>query len=488
MSGANLIFNAACHRRKTGGPEKVRGVIENWLSRCRGRTLTLLGNAGSDSSLKGRIVRNASWVGVSYGSELVLRFGSSLIVTRLLEPSVFGLIATVSIFLTIVMMLSDLGVRPIVLTHKRGDDPDFLSSTWVLQIFRGIVLTLLMAAMGLAWHIAQQRRWIEAGSYADPMLPGLLAFVGLCLMFGSFGSINEFRLARHLEQGAITRMDLMSKTVTTIANIVLAFLLRSVWALAIPMVLGAIIRSALSMRLPGPKMRFRVSWSDLKEILGHSRWIAVTSLLTVITLSADKLIIGYVFGLTALGIYSIAFALFDAVQNLPLKFNSAVSISVLKALENHDPEAFRAQYYRFRLPIDLYSIVFGLGFAIFGQLMITFMYDPRYASAGHYLQIFGIALLLLPFAVTANILIAAQRFKYTFFVTSLKGISFFVGLAVCAYFKSLTGVVFVVGLQRLPEILVYLLAPGSGIPFSLKRDGVLLGLAALVTVGLALRW
>ncbi len=449
----------------------------------------MLGMAQHDSSLKGRIVRNASWVGVSYGSEMLLRFGSSLIVTRLLEPNVFGLIATVSIFLTIVIMLSDLGIRPIVLTHKRGDDPDFLSSVWVLQIFRGIILTLLLVAMGLAWHIAQQRGWIAVGSsYADPLLPGLLAFVGLCLLFGGFSSINEFRLARQLEQGAITRIEIVSKTATTIANIVLAFFLRSAWALAIPMVLGAIIRSALSMRLPGPEMRFRVNWADLKEILGHSRWIAVTSLLTVITLSADKLIIGYVFGLTALGIYSIAFALFDAVQNLPLKFNSAVSISVLKALENHDREVFRTQYYRFRLPIDLYSIVFGLGFAVFGQLMITLMYDPRYVSGGHYLQIFGIALLLLPFSVTANILIAAQRFKYTFFVTLLKGVSFFAGLAVCAYFRSLTGVVFVVGLQRLPEILVYLLAPGSGIPFSLKRDGVLLGLAALVTFGLALRW
>lgn len=467
----------------------MRGVIENWLSSCRGRAQAMLGMARDDGSLKGRIVRNASWVGVSYGSELVLRFGSSLIVTRLLEPSVFGLISTVSIFLTIVFMLSDLGLRPIVLTHKRGDDPDFLSSVWVLQIFRGVILTLLLVAMGLTWHVAQQRGWIAAGSsYADPLLPGLLAFVGLCLLFGGFNSINEFRLARHLEQGAVTRIDIVSKTATTIANIVLAFVLRSVWALAIPMVLGAITRSALSTRLPGPKMRFRVNWADLKEVFGHSRWIAITSLLTVITLSADKLIIGYAFGLTALGIYSIAFALFDAVQNLPLKFNSAVSISVMKALENHDREAFRAQYYRFRLPIDLYSIAFGLGFAIFGQLMITLMYDPRYASAGHYLQIFGIALLLLPFAVTANILIAAQRFKYTFFVTLLKGISFLVGLAVCAYFTSLTGLVFVVGLQRLPEILVYLLAPGSGIPFSLKRDGVLLGLATLVTVGLALRW
>jgi hypothetical protein len=38
----------------------------------------------------------------------------------------------------------------------------------------------------------------------------------------------------------------------------------------------------------------------------------------------------------------------------------------------------------------------------------------------------------------------------------------------------------VVALQRLPEIAVYLLAPNAGVPFSLRRDGVLLGLAVLV--------
>lgn len=447
----------------------------------RARLTSAFENARQDSSLRGRILRNASWVGLSYGTEMVLRFGSSIVVTRLLEPSVFGLISTVSIFLTIVVMLSDLGLRPIVLTHERGDDPDFLNSIWVLQIIRGILLTFLMMGIAFVWYLAQQYHWIDPkGAYADPMLPSLLAFISLWLFFWGFNSINEFRLARHLEQGAVTRLDIVTRTFNTLANIVLAFFLRSAWSLAIPVVLSGLVRAIGSTRLPGPKMRFKIRWADVKEILGHSRWIAITSILSVAAMSADKLIIGYTFGLTALGVYSIAYTLFDAVQNLPLKFNSSIGVSALKALEEQDKKAFKKQYYRFRLPIDIYSIVAGLGFALCGTLIIKLLYDPRYIQGGHFLQIFGISLLLLPFAVTANTLIAAQRFKYTFYVTLLKVAAFFVGLGVCAYYGSLTGMVFVVAFQRLPEALVYMLAQGGGIPFSLRRDGLLLVLAGLV--------
>ncbi len=492
LTHANAIFNDSVQRRHYATGERflrVRPLIENWLKSCQDRARSALGKVREDDSLQGRVIRNASWIGLGYGGEMLLRLGSSLIVTRLLEPSIFGLISIVSIFMTIIFMLSDLGLRPIVLTHDRGDDGDFLSSVWVIQILRGILLTIMMAGLGFGWHVAQQNGWIDPHSgYADPMLPGLLAFVGLCLFFWGFSSINEFRLARHLQQGEITRLDMIAKTAVTLANIILAFFLRSVWALAIPMVLGAMMRALLSMKLPGPKMRLRARMTDIKDVLGHSRWIAITSIVSVAIMSADKLVIGYFFGLSALGVYSIAYTLYDATQALPMKFNATSGVSVLKALDGEDPAAFRRQYYRFRLPIDVYAIAFGLGFAFFGGLLIELMYDPRYIHAGRYLQIFGIALLLLPFAVPSNILIAAQRFKYSFFVTLLKGVTFFIGLAVCAYFHSLIGMVFVLALQRVPEIAVYLLAPGTGIPFSWKRDGLLLGLAGLVVVYLACHW
>ena len=458
-------------------------MIGKWLESFQIR-LAGFGVPTDSSSLKGRIVRNASWVSLSYGAEIILRFTSSIIVTRLLDPSAFGLISTVAVFMTVVFMLSDLGLRPIVLTHERGDDPDFLASIWVLQIIRGIFLTSLLLLLAWGWWEAQQSGAIAPdNSYANPMLPGLLALVGLTLTASGFNSINEFRLARHLHQGPITRLDISWKTLTTILNVTFAWWLRSAWALAVTMVMGSIFRAVASLAtLPGPKMKFRANWSDLKQILGHSRWIALTSTMSVLVTSSDKILIGWEFGLSVLGIYAVSWTLFDAVQNLVMRFNQSMSVSVIKTLKERSPEQFKTLYYRFRLPVEIYCVTFGVTFAFLGKLIIELMYDPRYLAGGQYLSIFGIGLVLFPFAISSNILIASQRFKYVAVVTFVRTICFYAAMGTGAYLHNLTIMVFAITLQRLPEYIFNFLAPHSRIPFTIKRDGLLIAIALALTL------
>ena len=59
-----------------------------------------------------------TWSYLSHGPQLVFRFGSSLILTRLLAPEDYGLFAMALPVLFFLEFLSDIGLRPIVLPTK----------------------------------------------------------------------------------------------------------------------------------------------------------------------------------------------------------------------------------------------------------------------------------------------------------------------------------------------------------------------------------
>src|SRR5688572_4183028 len=55
--------------------------------------------APAGPSLRSRTIRGSAWTMGGYGAGQVLRFASNLILTRLLAPEMFGLMALVSIFM-----------------------------------------------------------------------------------------------------------------------------------------------------------------------------------------------------------------------------------------------------------------------------------------------------------------------------------------------------------------------------------------------------
>jgi O-antigen/teichoic acid export membrane protein len=80
---------------------------------------------------------------LKFGGENILRLGSNLILTRLLFPEAFGLMALVTVFLTGLKMFSDFGLNASIIRSARGDDPIFLQTAWTVQILRGVMLWLI---------------------------------------------------------------------------------------------------------------------------------------------------------------------------------------------------------------------------------------------------------------------------------------------------------------------------------------------------------
>src|SRR3979411_542548 len=96
-------------------------------------------------TLRQRALRAGVWTVASYSVELSTRLLTNLIMTRLLFPDAFGVVAAAMAIIIGLQLLSDFGVRTVIIQSPHGEDNGFLRSAWVFQCSRGVLLWLVLA-------------------------------------------------------------------------------------------------------------------------------------------------------------------------------------------------------------------------------------------------------------------------------------------------------------------------------------------------------
>lgn len=355
-------------------------------------------------SLKQQAIWGTIWTLLGYGSSQGLRLVSNLILTRLLFPDLFGLMALVQTFITGLHLFSDIGIRPSIIQNSRGDEPEFLNTAWTVQVLRGF--GLWVCCLLLAWPLA--------AFYQKPQLLWLIPVLGITTIFDGFTSTSVATLNRHLKIAKLTRFEFIVQLISTCIMVVWAYYSRSIWALVGNSLIAGSLKMVWSHHLGQPYTnRFAWDESALKELRSFGQWIFVSTAMTFLATQTDRLILGRLFPLELLGIYTIAFTLSDLPQAVIQAVSGNVIFPVI-AQQSHLPRPeLRHKLLRKRQPLVL-ATVFGLAVLIcFGDMLIKLLYDSRYLQAAWMLPILALGNWprILPMS-TAPVLIAIGKPLY----------------------------------------------------------------------------
>ncbi len=335
--------------------------------------MTTFADAPTRPSLLARALRGSAFIVLGYGGSQALRLGANLVLTRLLFPEAFGLMALVTVFLVGLTMFSDVGIGPSISQSERGDDPEFLDTAWTIQIVRGFCLWLV--ACGLAWPVS--------AFYGEPALAWLLPLAGLSLAIGGFDPTRIETANRHLVMGRLTALELAAQVLGIVAMIGLAIWWQSVAALVAGTLLSVTARLALThLFLPGHRNRFRWERTAAAELIGFGKWIFGSTICGFFSSQGDRAILGKVLTLSMLGIYNIGFFL----ASFPMQLGYAVTGRVLIPIYREQPargspENF-AKLRRMRLALTGGILTLVLIMAHVGLPLVGLLYDARYAAAG----------------------------------------------------------------------------------------------------------
>lgn len=339
---------------------------------------------------------------------VVLRLASSLVMTRLLVPEVFGIVALAGVIHVVVTLLSDIGLRQAVIQSPRGHAPTMLHTAWALQAIRGMVIWLTCSVIAGGLYLARVLGVSDLDSvYAVPVLPAVVIVSTLCAVILGFQSTKSMIADRNLDQRRIVLIEVASQLVGVAVMVLCAWWFRSVWSIVAGGLASAVVTVALSHAwLSGPPDRLGWDRDAARELLGYGRWVLASSILYVMSTNADRLLLGAWVSTATLGIYALALNLATLLEILGARLFSSVAMPTLSEVARSDRERFRQVYFRMRLPFDVvFLAAAGFVFAV-GELVVVVLYDPRYAQAGDMLQVLSFLLVFSRYGLAGSAYLA----------------------------------------------------------------------------------
>jgi O-antigen/teichoic acid export membrane protein len=339
--------------------------------------------ASAPNSLKKLTAHGSLWTIGGYGLGQALRLGSNLVLTRMLFPEAFGLMALANVFLQGLMMFSDIGLGPAIIRHHPRDDQKFLNTAWTIQIIRGLVLWLLACA--LAVPIAR--------FYGEPQLAMYVPVAALTVVISGFNSTKFFTAYRDMQYATLCWIDLASQSVAIAVMVAFVFVWPSVWGLVVGGLTIAAMKFILGqIFLVGPTNKLGWDRSAAIEVFHFGRWIFLSTLLTFLALQSDRLMLGRLVSMEMLGVYSIAVTIMTVIFGLFDQLATKVLMPAMVHVSRTGIERFANVALRSRRLVLGAAALAVAEMMLVAPLFVRLAYDPRYREAGWIAQLLGVGL------------------------------------------------------------------------------------------------
>jgi O-antigen/teichoic acid export membrane protein len=389
------------------------------------------------------------WVILAFGLSQLIRLGSNLIVTRLLEPQMFGVMAVVYVVMFGIAMFTDLGLWAFVVRHKDPDNPHLLNAVWTIQVVRGWLMFLLIVVGVLILIFGNQ--YMPSyfhGIYANQQLPILILITGVGSLISGYKSMASPVMHRKLEVGKLEFIEIISQIAGVAVMLIWVWLYPSIWALVSAGIVSAVVSTILSFHLF--PFRHKLVWDKaiINEVFHFSKWIIFASALTYLFSQGDKLFFAAKIDAAMLGVYSIAFMLVAMFTTVTQTLAEKVVFPVFSTLVHGDRQLLKDKYYKVRLYLDL-PMFFCAGLLMaLGPLIVNTLYDARYTDAGWILQILVFSVIGNTLSlVSMECLSALSITKVRMWVMLIRTISLFVGLPLFYNLYGFYGAIWVVALN-----------------------------------------
>ena len=421
---------------------------------------------------KKKFVKAGFWVMLIFGLSQLLRLGSNLIITRLLAPEMFGVMAVVSVVIMGISMFSDLGLWAFIVRHKDPTNKHMLNVVWTLQVIRGWMTFALITLFAVGLMVGE-RYWpnLFIGVYADPRLPLLILLTGITSVLGAYKTMASAVMSREMQVGKLEVIDFVCQVTGVAIMVGWVLIYPTIWALAISGIVSTLMSTLLYYYIF--PYRHQLVWDKaiVKEVFHFGRWIVISTMLTYLFLQGDKLFLAGAITATELGIYSIALMLATFPVSVTHSLAAKIIFPFLSSVVHEDRDLLKTRYYKIRTYLDA-GTFFCVGILIaLAPFIINTLYDPRYAEAGWMLQILAFSVVGHSLSsVSIECLSALSITKVNMWVMMIRTAGLFIGLPIFFKFFGLYGAIWVITLNPLLALPVIYWTLAQNHVFSLVKE------------------
>ncbi|MDA7929267.1 oligosaccharide flippase family protein, partial [Akkermansiaceae bacterium] len=185
------------------------------------------------NSLRQKATSGVFWSAFERFGQQGCAFIVQLVLARLLVPEIFGLIAIVSVFVSILNVVADCGFSRALIQRKEIDTRD-LDTVFFFNV--GISLALYL----LLYVVAP----LLSNFYNQADLVSITRWLGLSIVFGAFGSVQTALLNREMLFKKLFKVTLPATLVSGGIGVGCAYFGLGVWALVVQVLVQRVASAA----------------------------------------------------------------------------------------------------------------------------------------------------------------------------------------------------------------------------------------------------
>ena len=323
-----------------------------------------------------KVVNNFIWRFFERCGAQGVTFIVSIVLARLLDPSVYGTIALVTIFTTIMQVFVDSGMGNALIQKKDADDLDFSSVFWfnLIMCFTLYILMFLSAPL-------------IASFYKMPELTPVVRVLSLILVISGVKNVQQAYVSRNMLFKKFFFSTLGGTVGAAVVGITLAYLGFGVWALVAQMLFNTTVDTIILWITVEWRPRKQFSFERLKGLFSYGWKLLLSALIDTIYGDIRQLIIGKVYSKEDLAFYNQG----DKFPKLIVaNINSSIDSVLLPTMSKaqDDKNAVRSMTRRSIKTSTYIMMPLMAGLAVCAESLISLIMTDKWLPCVPFLRIF----------------------------------------------------------------------------------------------------
>ena len=339
---------------------------------------------------KSKILSSLLWKLLEQSGTQGIQLIVQIVLARLLLPEEYGIIAIVTVFITLANVFVQSGFNTALIQKKDADELDFSS---VLYLSSGVAALLYVIIYLLAPLIANY--------YTQPLLAPVLRVLSLTLFIGAFNSIQNAFIARNMLFKRLFISSLGAVIVSGIVGIAAAYNGWGVWALVAQQLINQLTIAIILWFTVKWRPHILFSFKRVKELFSYGSKLLLSGVIDTLYRDLRTLIIGRMYNPAMLGFYNRGQ---QFPQIIVSNINGSIQSVMLPALSVHQDNRRRVKEMMRRAIVTSSFLIFPMmvGMAVVAESLIKVLLTEKWLPAAPFLRIFCFSFALWPIH-TANL-------------------------------------------------------------------------------------
>ena len=337
-----------------------------------------LSNVGDNREIAHKTAWGLFWNFSAYFLGKIVVLITTAILARLLAKSDFGLIAVALVAINYLSVLKDLGLG-VALIQRKGDVQEAANTVFTINLFLGLALSALVIPLAP----------FVAAYFHDAQVVPVLRWMGISFIINALGSVHTNWLVRDLDYRRKLVPELGGALTKGIISIGMAFLGYGVWSLVFGQIAGAMASLILVWIILPWRPRFTIDRNVAGSLMKFGASVTVIDIITQITDNIDYVIVGRVFGLVPLSIYTLAYRLPEMLLIGNLWVMGGVVFPAFSSLQDR-PDDLRRGFLASVRVVELFAVPICLGLLIAADPIVRVVFGDQWLEAIPVLRVLAI--------------------------------------------------------------------------------------------------